>query len=46
MAQIKILQINTNRSQPAQDLALATAKDLVAGIVIISEPNKNVFCVQ
>lgn len=36
---MKVLQINTNRSRPAHDIAVATATELEAGIVIISEPN-------
>ncbi|KAJ8928716.1 hypothetical protein NQ314_018681 [Rhamnusium bicolor] len=38
---MKFLQINTNRSRPAHDLALATANKINAGIIAISEPNKN-----
>lgn len=41
MKEVKFLQINTNRSRPAHDLALATANKIGAGIIAISEPNKN-----
>lgn len=37
---IKILQLNTNRSRPAHDLSLATALDIKADILLISEPNR------
>lgn len=37
---MKILQINCNRSIPAQHMALATARNLKAEILLISEPNK------
>lgn len=36
---MKILQINTNRSRPAHDIAVATANELKAGVIIMSEPN-------
>ena len=40
MASLKIIQINCNQSYPAHHLALATAKELEAGILVLSEPNK------
>lgn len=40
---MKLLQINTNRSIPAHDMALATAKDIGAGIILLSEPNKKII---
>lgn len=36
----KFLQINTHRSQAVMDMALATAKNMGAQIILISEPNK------
>lgn len=36
---MKILQINTNRSRPAHDMALATAINQNVDILIVSEPN-------
>lgn len=38
---VKVLQINTNRRLVAHDLALATAKELGAGVIAVCEPNKN-----
>lgn len=38
-ADMKLLQVNTNRSRPAHDLALATANDIGADIILVSEPN-------
>lgn len=38
---MKILQINCNKSRPAQDLAVATARNHGVGFLIISEPNIN-----
>ena len=38
---IKVLQINTNRSRPAHDMALATAKEMGAKILVVSEPNRS-----
>lgn len=38
---VKILQINSNRSRPAHDMALEAATRIEAGILIISEPNRN-----
>ncbi|XP_060516193.1 uncharacterized protein LOC132695754 [Cylas formicarius] len=37
---IRFLQINTNRIRAAQDLALATAIDMQAKVLIVSEPNR------
>ncbi|KAK9737094.1 hypothetical protein QE152_g11042 [Popillia japonica] len=37
----KVLQINTNRSRPVQDLALTKAVELGAAVIAVSEPNKN-----
>lgn len=37
---MKILQINCNRSYPAHDLALATAREMGVGIVVLCEPNR------
>ncbi|XP_033225993.1 uncharacterized protein LOC117178676 [Belonocnema kinseyi] len=37
---MSILQINTNRPQPAHDLALTTAIEIGAGMLVICEPNK------
>lgn len=37
---MRILQINCNRSNPAQQLALETARSIGATIIIVSEPNK------
>ncbi|XP_060516767.1 uncharacterized protein LOC132696115 [Cylas formicarius] len=37
---IRFLQINTNKSRAAQDLALATAIDMQAEVLIVSEPNR------
>lgn len=39
----KILQINTNRSHDALDLALATARNLSVDLILISEPNKKLI---
>lgn len=38
---IKFLQINTFRRRPCHDVALATAKELGAGMILMSEPNRN-----
>lgn len=40
---MKILQINVNRSRPAHDIALATANEIGACVILISEPNRNVL---
>lgn len=37
---MKILQINTNRSKSAHDLALTTAMKMGAGMLVLCEPNK------
>ncbi|XP_033222788.1 uncharacterized protein LOC117176644 [Belonocnema kinseyi] len=37
---MRVLQINTNRSKSAHDLALSTAMNMRAGILVLSEPNK------
>lgn len=37
---VKILQLNTNRSRTAHDLAIATALDIKADILLLSEPNR------
>ena len=37
---MRVLQINTNRSGPTMDLALATVLELGAEILVLSEPNK------
>lgn len=39
MNNIRILQINLNRSRAAHDLALETAQELKADIILLSEPN-------
>lgn len=39
---MKVLQINTNRSREAHDLANATASQLECDIILISEPNKKI----
>lgn len=36
---MRILQININRSKQAHDMALATAQNLSADVVMVSEPN-------
>ena len=41
LIRIKILQINTNRSRAAHDMALATANSIKAGLILLSEPNRN-----
>lgn len=41
---MRILQINTNRSRPAQYLTIATAKNIGAEILLVSEPNRNAIC--
>lgn len=38
---LRILQINTNRSKTAMDLAMATAKRKKCDMIVIAEPNKN-----
>lgn len=40
-SKIRILQINTNRSKQAHDMALATARELSVDVLIVSEPNKS-----
>ena len=40
MNNIKILQINTNRSRAALDMALKTSNELNISIIVISEPNR------
>lgn len=39
----KVLQINTNRSREALDLALVTARNLQADLILMSEPNKQLI---
>lgn len=38
---MKFVQININRSRYAHDMALSTAKQLDADVLLITEPNKN-----
>lgn len=40
-SRFEIIQINTNRSRAVHDLALATAISMEAGLILISEPDKN-----
>lgn len=37
---IKILQINTNRSRPAMNMAIAMGKEIGASLILVSEPNQ------
>ena len=38
---VNMLQINLNRSQDAQDLAIQTAREKEVGILVISEQNRD-----
>ena len=40
---VNMLQINLNRSQDAQDLAIQTAREREVGILVISEQNRDLY---